>query len=77
MTGRASYFFSEFLALYNEFSATDILLGPGDLCSHVILVQRSQLDVHAFCHSRSPQEPYSGCGHGCFQFNREGGFSIL
>jgi hypothetical protein len=25
---------------YNEFSATDILLGPGDLCSHVILVER-------------------------------------
>jgi hypothetical protein len=39
--------------LYREFSATDILLGPGDLCSHVILVERRQLDVHAFCHSRS------------------------
>jgi hypothetical protein len=24
---------------YNEFSATDILLGPGDLCSHMILVR--------------------------------------
>jgi len=34
---------------YNEFSATDILLGPGDLCSHVILVERRHFDVHAFC----------------------------
>ena len=39
---------------YNEFSATDILLGPGDLCSHVILVERRHFDVHAFYHSRSP-----------------------
>ena len=33
---------------YHEFSATDILLGPGDLCSHVILVERRHFDVHAF-----------------------------
>ena len=39
---------------YNEFSATDILLGPGDLCSHVILAERRHFDVHAFCHSRCP-----------------------
>ena len=39
---------------YNEFSATDILLRPGDLCTHVILVERCHFDVHAFCHSRSP-----------------------
>src|ERR1700730_15030969 len=39
---------------YNELSTTDILLGPGDLCSHVILVERHHFDVHAFCHSRSP-----------------------
>ena len=39
---------------YNEYPATDILLGPGDLSSHVILVERRHFDVHAFCHSRSP-----------------------
>jgi hypothetical protein len=39
---------------YNEFSATDILLGPGDLCSNVILIERRQFDVHAFGHNRSP-----------------------
>ena len=38
---------------HNEFSATDILLEPGDFCSHVILVERRHFDVHAFCHSRS------------------------
>ena len=40
--------------LYNEFSTTNILLGPRNLCSHVILVERRNFDVHAFCHSRSP-----------------------
>ena len=40
--------------LYNEFSATDILLGPSDLCPHVSLVERGHFDVHAFCHSCSP-----------------------
>src|SRR5712692_4752837 len=39
---------------YDELSTTDILLGPGDLCSHVILVERHHFDIHAFCHSRSP-----------------------
>jgi hypothetical protein len=38
----------------NECPATDILLGPGDLCSHVILVERRHFDVQAFCHGRSP-----------------------
>jgi hypothetical protein len=31
--------------LYNEFSAPDILLGPGDLCSHVILVEGGKADA--------------------------------
>jgi len=31
-----------------------ILFGPGDLCSHVILVERRHFDFHAFCHCRSP-----------------------
>jgi hypothetical protein len=39
---------------YNEFSATDMLLGPGDPCSHVIVIERHQFDVHTFCHSSSP-----------------------
>jgi hypothetical protein len=39
---------------YNEFSATDILLGPADLCSHVIVVERRHFDVHAFYHRLSP-----------------------
>jgi hypothetical protein len=38
----------------NEFSATDILLGPGDLRSNVILIEGRQFDVHAFGHNRSP-----------------------
>jgi hypothetical protein len=45
----------------HEFSATGILLRPGDLCTHVTLVERRQFDVHAFCHSRSPLELYRGC----------------
>jgi hypothetical protein len=40
--------------LYNESSATDILLGPSDLCPHVFLIERRNFDVHAFCHSRFP-----------------------
>jgi hypothetical protein len=39
---------------YNEFSAADILLGPGNLCSHVTLVERRHFDFHTFSHSRSP-----------------------
>jgi hypothetical protein len=35
---------------YYEFSATDILLGPSDLRSHVIIVESRYFDVHAFCH---------------------------
>jgi hypothetical protein len=38
---------------YNECSATDVLLGLGDLCSQVIRVERRHLDVHAFCHRPS------------------------
>src|SRR5207342_1694880 len=30
--------------------------GPGDLCAHVILVERRQFDVNAFCHRRSPSD---------------------
>ena len=48
---------------YNECSATDVLLGLGDLCSQVIRVERRHLDVHAFCHSRSPL--MSGASGGC------------
>jgi hypothetical protein len=48
---------------YNECSATDVLLGLGYLCSHVIRVERRHLDVHAFCHSRSPL--MSGASGGC------------
>jgi hypothetical protein len=55
--------------LYNEFSTTNILLGPRNLCSHVILVERRNFDVHAFCHSRSPlmshQEQYYAPETGC------------
>jgi hypothetical protein len=55
--------------LYNEFSTTNILLGPRNLCSHVILVERCNFDVHAFCHSRSPlmshQEQYYAPETGC------------
>ncbi len=40
--------------LYNEFSATDILLRPSDLCSYVGLVEGCYFDLHSFCHSRSP-----------------------
>jgi len=47
----------------DEFSATDILLGPSDLCSHVILVERRHFDVHAFYHGRSP--PMSGAMPRC------------
>jgi hypothetical protein len=46
--------------LYNEFSTTNILLGPRNLCSHVILVERCNFDVHTFCHSRSLPDVTSG-----------------
>src|SRR5258707_15736916 len=37
-----------------SFPPPDILLGPGDLCSHVILVERPHFDVHDFCHNHAP-----------------------
>jgi hypothetical protein len=45
------------------------LLGPGDLCSHVILVERRHFDVHVFCHqslSSEVQELYHVCTQRCF-----------
>jgi hypothetical protein len=60
---------------YNEFSATDILLGPGDLCSNVILIERRQFDVHAFGHNRFSSDVRSRCGYRCFAVTAKAAFA--
>ena len=56
--------------LYNEFSTTNILLGPGDLCSHVVFVERRHFEVHAFSQSRSPLVSYSELYHARTEYGR-------